>query len=1190
VRRILLYSLFGLGILVAGAIAIAAWLLGTNDGLRWALDRAVVASRGALQIEDTTGLLAGDVHFGRLAYRSEAFSVELREVRGRADLGAALAGRVSLSRVRAASLRIDLAENPPPRSAPALIAFAIALTDAEIDTVEVRRGDTRHRMRAVRIDQATLAADGTISASAGFRLDDERFPAAVRAEAQGKLESLRIRLAAQEGATTIEATATINSTAPRPLQSIAARAGPIDLRRFDAALPRTALQVELKGAASGGEALRGTLSLRNDEPGALDKGLVPLARADARFASSDFSALRLEALRIALTGGGRLEGEAYASFERVNALLQASAVDLRALRSDLRRTALRGPLELSLTPETQLVDGHLSQEGMSLEARVMRRGNRVDVSRLRAVAAGGEVSGTGRLELASGWPFRAELAFRRFNPAAFGDYPEGSISGAAGLAGRLAGERAIDARWTIAGSELNGLALESSGTARIAGHRIIQARIESRLGQTRASAHGAFGRPGDELVWTLNAPRLAEIDPRIEGKARASGVLSGSWENPQGRFDAIGEGLQIGDGPRFSAVSARLAGSVARHEAAIALRGRDLDLELSLHGGWGSQGWTGELRSAVNRGEYRVRLVSPAALSFAPDRLQVGRLEVLVGDGRLLVEDLRWAPGALASRGEFRSLPSHWLILALGATRQVGGDLALDGEWSIVAAPKIDGSLRVRRAAGDLEILGESPLALGLSEARVDARFAQSRVKVSANAASRFGNLDAGGEILPAAGATGFAIGADSALALEGKIAFADVRLLSRALLTDGRIEGKLTGELKATGTLGAPQLRGEVRGEALALELPPYGVFLRKGELRASLQGDRVQIDSFTIRGGEGELSARGSLPLRLADGNASVAWNASRFTVIDRPDLRLVASGRGEAHFDGKRLALSGDLRADRGRIEVARDRLPKLADDVLVVGGDRPAARQRGPLPVALDVKLDLGDNLEVSAYGLEGKLTGRIDVATTEDGELRAWGKIQTLNATFYAYGQKLQVDPGILIFDGPIDNPSLQVTAWRRNLALAAGAQAVEAGVQVSGTVRAPRLQTVSQPPVSEGERLSWLVLGRPPSDANKADLGMLQAAAGALLARGDAMPLDRRIARTFGFDEITFSGTGEAQDRFVAVGKRLSDRFYISYEQGLGSIASNLVKMDYSLSRRWSLRAETGTSSGGGVFYRFSWD
>jgi len=235
------------------------------------------------------------------------------------------------------------------------------------------------------------------------------------------------------------------------------------------------------------------------------------------------------------------------------------------------------------------------------------------------------------------------------------------------------------------------------------------------------------------------------------------------------------------------------------------------------------------------------------------------------------------------------------------------------------------------------------------------------------------------------------------------------------------------------------------------------------------------------------------------------------------------------------------------------------------------------------VNLDVHLNLGDNLEVRAQGLEGKLTGHVDFATTDDGELRAWGKVQTLNATFFAYGQKLQVDPGILVFDGPIDNPTLQVTAWRRNMA-------VEAGVQVSGTVRAPRVQIVSQPPVPEGERISWLVLGRPPSDATKADLGMLQVAAGALLARGDTMPLDRRIARAFGLDELTLRGTGEAQDRVVALGKRLSDKLYVSYEQGIGTVASNLVKMDYSLSRRWSLRAETGTSSGGGLFYRFSWD
>jgi len=294
-------------------------------------------------------------------------------------------------------------------------------------------------------------------------------------------------------------------------------------------------------------------------------------------------------------------------------------------------------------------------------------------------------------------------------------------------------------------------------------------------------------------------------------------------------------------------------------------------------------------------------------------------------------------------------------------------------------------------------------------------------------------------------------------------------------------------------------------------------------------------------------------------------------------------VASGSGEARLEEKRIALSGELRADRGYLELEQDRLPKLGDDVIIVGQQRGGPKEKTRIPLALDLQLDLGDQLEVRGYGLEGKITGKLQIETTKDGELRAYGRIQTLNATFFAYGNRLQVDPGVAIFDGPIDNPSLQLTAWRRN-------QQVEVGVQVSGSARNPRVQLVSQQAASEGERLSWLVLGRAPSDATKADLGLLQAAAGALLARGDQMPLDRRIARAVGVDEISLRGSGEVADRVVAVGKRLSDRLYISYEQGIGTVVSQLVKLDFSLTQRLSVRAETGTSSGIGLFYRFSWD
>jgi translocation and assembly module TamB len=58
----------------------------------------------------------------------------------------------------------------------------------------------------------------------------------------------------------------------------------------------------------------------------------------------------------------------------------------------------------------------------------------------------------------------------------------------------------------------------------------------------------------------------------------------------------------------------------------------------------------------------------------------------------------------------------------------------------------------------------------------------------------------------------------------------------------------------------------------------------------------------------------------------------------------------------------------------------------------------------------------------------------------------------------------------------------------------------------------------------------------------------------------------------------------------VALGKRYSDDIYFSFEQAIGTTTEYLVKLDYTLTRRLSLRGQTGTTSGVGVFYRYAWD
>jgi translocation and assembly module TamB len=991
-----------------------------------------------------------------------------------------------------------------------------------------------------------------VSAAGSFTRPDARFPAEVRLDLSGSPEQLKAKLSATIAGVPATADLVVAPAASPALRSIDARAGPVDPARFDAALPKGLLTATLE-AKPGRTGYEGVLTLANAAPASLDAGGIPVVAARARFTTPDLARARLDALRIDVLGGGRLEGEAELDARQVRATFAARGLDLRALRADLRRTALQGTLDIVLTDGDQSVRGALSQDGMRLEAHVVRSGNVLDIRRFSAAAAGGEARGKGRVTLGAPLAAEAQLRVARFDPAEFGAYPRGSLSGTFSLDGRFGATPVIDAQWRLENSTLLGKRLQSSGDAQFTQERVSRASAQAKFGASELSLNGSFGRAGDRLAWTLAIPALEEIDPGLSGALHAEGVLAGAWD---------------------------------AHELTVATRSPTARVEARLAGGVQPGGrWQGEILSLTNTGDYPLRMTGRTALGVSRERAALGPFEAELDAGRLSIREAQWAAGRLATSGEFSALPARWLVLAAGAASQLRTNLLLDGAWSLTAAPRLQGTVQLRRQSGDLAIaFDEEPFALGLENAVLDARFTDAGVALKLDAASRYGKLAVSGEVgnSPDAGGA-LAFGPQSPLSMNARLDAAALSVLAQPYITQARVDGRLWAELQASGTLGAPRVAGGLRGEGLKLEMPPYGVYLRNGTFVAELGEDILRLKQFSIQAGTGAFTAQGEVPLRFAEGGAKLAWSAQNFSVLERPDLRLAVAGEGSAAFDGKRLSLRGELRAERGTLRIDQDRLPKPGEDVIIAGRPPKSAADAAPLPLDLDVWLDLGQNLRIESQSFEGKLTGRVRCVAGEDGALRAYGRVRMVNGLVFAVGQRLEVDPGELIFDGAIDNPALNVIAWRRN-------QAVEAGLQVSGNLRTPRIQIASNPPVSEAERLAWLVLGRAPAEASRADLGLLQAAAGTLLARGDGLPLDRRVARAIGLDELTLRGTGEAESNVAVFGKRLSDRLYVSYEQGLGATVSNLVKLDYALGRRWSLRAESGTTSGAGLFYRFSWD
>jgi translocation and assembly module TamB len=220
--------------------------------------------------------------------------------------------------------------------------------------------------------------------------------------------------------------------------------------------------------------------------------------------------------------------------------------------------------------------------------------------------------------------------------------------------------------------------------------------------------------------------------------------------------------------------------------------------------------------------------------------------------------------------------------------------------------------------------------------------------------------------------------------------------------------------------------------------------------------------------------------------------------------------------------------------------------------------------------LGVDIDLGDRLRVRGRGLDTGLRGQVRLSNP-GGRLAVNGTITSDGGTYAAYGQKLDIERGIIAFSGAYDNPRLDVLALRPNIDQ-------RVGVAITGNVLTPRVRLYAEPELSDSEKLSWLVLGRAPDGLGRNDTALLQRAAVALLSGEGEAPTDA-LMRSLGIDEVSLrQGDGDVRETVITVGKQLSRRWYLGYERGVNA-TTGTWQLIYRIAQRFTLRAQSGEDS-----------
>jgi translocation and assembly module TamB len=842
---------------------------------------------------------------------------------------------------------------------------------------------------------------------------------------------------------------------------------------------------------------------------------------------------------------------------------------------------------------------------------------------------------------------KARGSAQNFDPAAFGSPLPGSINGSFDADGRLGQDWRGNLNLVLQPSTLSNAPLWGHARLAAGAQRISGVDVDLHVGPNIAAAKGSFGAPRDQLDWRIDAPQLAVLGAEYGGVLRGSGTMSGTMAAPavsaalegqnlkllgrhqvkklrasaslgsgRGGADPLASDIEISDyaSGDTQVASARLqtTGTRAAHTLRLSARGEAFDMSGDVRGGWSASAWNGTVNTLQNKGRYGFTLQAPVPLRLAvapgagvmglmrPEQIALNGALIALPDGSISVQALVKNGSRWNSKGVAAGVPLNYLAQFSEAMQNnVRGDLRLGAQWELDlqtaaatgAAPALNGMLHVFRERGDVIAGDEVPVVLGLRtlDLRADVAGGALRTRLEIDG-TRAGNARVDATVQMQDGR----LGNDSPLKMTMNADMGSIAWLAPLAGQPGlELDGALKAALSGAGTVGNPTLNGNVNGDKLALRWTEQGVKLRNGMLRAQLAGDQLLLQRLSFEGNQGRAVAEGTV--RFSGGEASMQLGlvADKLEVLSRPDRTVVLTGQSTLIRDAKRFTLDGKFRADRALIELAPLGRPTMSDDVIVLGRTAPGtpARAEPKLPLAVDLEADLGDAFRLRGMGIDAELAGTVRVRTAGGRPPRVNGSIRAVGGTYAAYGQKLTIERGVLTFSGPYDNPALNIRAVRKR---PEGEQLsetnVEAGVEVRGNALSPVAKLVSTPSVPDSEKLSWLVLGHGMEGVSGNEAGVLGAAAGALLGgSGSSGGFQQRLATSLGVDELGLSQAKGLESTVVTVGKRISSRAYLSFEQG-ATTASSLVRIRYKLNPRVTLQFQTGTNTALDVLYSWAFD
>ena len=850
----------------------------------------------------------------------------------------------------------------------------------------------------------------------------------------------------------------------------------------------------------------------------------------------------------------------------------------------------------------------------AIELDVQGSPDRVELKQFDIVQQPGRLAMTGEVGLKPVLSWNVKAQATQLDPGAFAAAWSGRLNFGLVSDGKLseAGPRARFVLDDLKG-RLRGRDLSGQGDLVLTPQRVVAGTLSLHSGQSDVEFRG---KPGDAMDarLDLNVRTLNDWLPNSSGELRAGFAITGRWPDLSIRGDARGSGLDVSTlradaitldvdierptnpsgsaradvrglslgGFNFSRLVATASGAADDHEFSLDASGDRLNTQVSLQGAQKEGGWSGTVDRLVLDVREAARLVlrDPVSINYVVREFDMSRACLADGDIELCARADMDADGAVSADYSIKALPlalanafaPEDLQLNISGMLEGEGDVqkTAQGEWRGTVELRSPNGRVERRLEGE-EDASETLLSYALFKAGATLSGRDARASVGASV------MDGGslrGEVsLKGLGETSTGLNGSVAVKLPS---LAPVAVLAPQL---ANLRGQAEANAELRGTLQQPDVRARLNVADLALDIPTIGLELEDGRVEATPNDD----GSFALKGGiksgegrvtfDGRATMAGELDINL-EGDRFVAADMAGAEVIVAPDLHFLrAEGR---------MSLNGEVRVPKATINLQKlprgERAPKPSSDVIVVD-ERSSEEAVSAIPLDADVTVILGDEVELTGFGLQAKVDGRLQVIEAPGEPTVGSGQIG-LEGTYKAYGQDLTIEQGQLLYaSSPLDNPRLNIRATRV-------IDDVTAGLRIAGTVKTPELTIFSDPAMSQTNALSYLVAGKPLDEIGSGEEGdALQSAARSLGTAGGGL-LAKNIGRRLGVDEFAIKDEEMIGGSALTVGEYLSPRLYVSYGVGLFE-PGEVVTLRYELKKDFSVQAQAGPEdTRAGVEYR----